>query len=128
MLVSATSKVIVGVSITARMVEKLVKVIESATLPLAKKVITLEAVPPGHVPTKIRPMVNAGSSCSALAKSKAVSGITVYCNVRPVNINFGNFSARLKSSKLSVSPMVNMMMVSSGMMPGFKTVKTAGLK
>ena len=50
-----------------RTVETLVMVTESATSPLDIKVITLEEVPPGQVPTSTTPAVRAGSRSKAVA-------------------------------------------------------------
>ena len=53
-----------GVSTGASSVETDVTATDNATLPRARKVITFEAVPPGHAPTKITPAASAGGSCS----------------------------------------------------------------
>ena len=72
-----------GVMTTPASVEVAVMATDSATLPRARKVITLEAVPPATLPTNTRPTVSSGPSRNRVAISRAISGITVNCSSRP---------------------------------------------
>ncbi len=57
----ASTKMIAGVKIGASKVETDVTATESAVFPFARNVMTFEAVPPGHDPTRITPIaISAG--------------------------------------------------------------------
>ena len=67
-----------GVRIGESSVETLVIVTDKAKSPLDMKVMTLEEVPPGQVPTKTTPAVRAGSKLKAIASKKASEGMIRY--------------------------------------------------
>ncbi|MGX1163031.1 hypothetical protein RKD54_003940 [Pseudarthrobacter sp. SLBN-100] len=48
---------------------------ERATSPLARKAITLDAVPDGAQPTRIRPTASSGSRCRAAAINHPAPGM-----------------------------------------------------
>ena len=93
-------------------VEQLVMVTEKGTSPWLMKVITLEEVPPGQVPTSTTPTVRAGSRWKALDSRKARPGMTKYWAQTPKKMFLGCFSTRAKSWRLVVIPMPNMMIPS----------------
>ncbi len=70
-------KISIGVKNTDAIVEKKVQTIDSATLPLHKYVIKLEAVPPGQQPNIIMPRANSEGILKDFTNIKAVNGITV---------------------------------------------------
>ena len=64
-----------GVKIGANNVDTVVADTDKGTLPFARKVITLEAVPPGHAPNKIKPIPTSGGKLNAKATKKPANGI-----------------------------------------------------
>ena len=52
-----------------------VKVIDSATVPPARKVMTFDAVPPGELPTRMSPAASWGSSPRSEAAVQAAKGM-----------------------------------------------------
>ena len=64
-----------GVTIGAMRVETEATATDRATSPLARKAITLEAVPDGAQPTRIRPTASWGSRLSATAISQPAPGM-----------------------------------------------------
>ena len=67
-ILPAKSRKIAGVNSGASKVEADVTATDKATLPRAKKVITLEAVPPGQQPTKITPTATSAGKFNNLTK------------------------------------------------------------
>lgn len=67
-----------GVIIGDKRVEILVIVTDKGTSPLLMKVMTLDDVPPGQVPTKTTPTVRAGSRRNTVDRRKARKGMTKY--------------------------------------------------
>ena len=96
--------------ITARRVETVVKLTESATLAFAIKQTTFEAVPPGQQATKTSPITKSIGRSKSRASAYPKKGMMVYCSPTPSKINFGIFRTREKSSILRVKPMLNIMM------------------
>ena len=88
-------------------VETLVMVTDRATSPFDMKVITLEEVPPGQVPTRTTPVVSAGSRLKAMDRPKARNGMIKYCAQTPMRISTGRFKTSAKSLRFSVVPMPN---------------------
>ena len=99
-----------GVKTGDNKVEILVMVTDKGTSPLLMKVMTLDDVPPGQVPTRTTPAVRAGSRRNTVAKTKAKNGMTKYWAQTPKNTSLGCFKTRTKSLALMVMPMPNMMM------------------
>ena len=89
------------------MVDSAVMVTDSAKLDRDKKTITLDAVPPGQLDTKISPTAKKGSRSKAFPKSHPKKGMTVNCKNKPVIIHLGVWVTRRKSSNLSVNPIPN---------------------
>ena len=93
----------------AAMVESAVMVTDSAKWERDKKTITLEAVPPGQLETKINPTAKKGGRSNKIPKSHPKKGITENCSNKPVSTHLGVWVTRRKSSNLRVSPIPNMM-------------------
>src|SRR5688572_26092111 len=72
-----------------------------------------EAVPPGQLATRINPTASPGSSLQSRAANQPDNGMTVYCSKNPSATAPGIFASRLKSSTVSVSPMLNITIVSA---------------
>ena len=70
-------KISIGVKNTETIVEKKVQTIDSATFPLHKYVIKLEAVPPGQQPKIIIPRASSGGILNVFTNTNAVTGIIV---------------------------------------------------
>ena len=70
-------KISIGVKNTETIVEKKVQTIDSATFPLHKQVIKLEAVPPGQQPKIIIPRASSEGILNTFTNAKAVIGIIV---------------------------------------------------
>ena len=70
-------KISIGVKNTETIVEKKVQTIDSATFPLHKYVIKLEAVPPGQQPKIIIPRASSEGILNVFTNTKAVTGIIV---------------------------------------------------
>ena len=96
-----------GVRIGESSVETLVIVTDKARSPLDMKVMTLEDVPPGQVPTKTTPAVRAGSKLKAIASKKASEGMIRYWAQTPTKTSTGRFKTKAKSRRLSVVPIPN---------------------
>ena len=103
------NNVISGVKIGDITVEIAVSDTDNARSPFARNVITSDAVPPGTVPTNIKPIVNASFNENILAKQNASRGIMMYWIEIPVNISRGLLSTFMKLSSLSVVPIPNSM-------------------
>ena len=101
-----------GVITTARNVLAAVMSTDKATLPRARYVTTLLAVPPGQHATKHSPAAyGAGRFKALLTKAPAV-GITVYCKITPARSSLGMAMAPLKSSREIVIPIPSIVMLS----------------
>ena len=76
-----------GVSSGASRVVAVVRQTDKVTSPLARYVITLEAVPPGVVPRRIMPMASSGGSSkpNRLKTVNARNGMMVNCPTQPKN-------------------------------------------
>lgn len=102
----------IGVITTAKNVLAAVMSTDKATLPRAKYVTTLLAVPPGQHATKHNPAAyGAGRLKALLIKAPAV-GITVYCKITPARSSLGMAMAPLKSSREIVIPIPSIVMLS----------------
>ena len=64
-----------GVNTGANNVETVVADTDNGTLPFARNVITLEAVPPGHAPNKMNPIPISGGKLKIKATKKPANGI-----------------------------------------------------
>ena len=95
-------------------VEHKVMVIDKATLALAKKAITFEAVPPAQQPTTIKPAASSAGKAIILAIIKAANGIIVNCRTTPIAMALGEVNTRLKSAALKVRPIKNIINDSKG--------------
>ena len=73
----------------AAMVEMAVIVTDSAKLDRDKKTITLDAVPPGQLDTKINPTPKKGFRSKTFPNSHPKKGMTVNCKNNPVITHFG---------------------------------------
>ena len=107
-----SSQVSGGVSSSETRVAAAVMATEKATSPRAMKVSTLEAVPPGAVPTRIMPMASSGGRANTWHRAKASSGIQPNCTTSPSPRSRGCRSTWLKSCQCRVMPMPSMMMPS----------------
>jgi len=122
----ASNPVRAGVTTGESSVEKVVMVTERATLPPARKVITLEAVPPGQEPRRMNPVEVSGPKPNAVAIPRARAGISRNCSIRPMSTGEGFFTIRVKSSGFRVIPMPNMITPSPGLMRNADPEKTEG--
>ena len=102
-----------GVTNGAKRVLTAVIPTENGTSPLAKYVMTLLAVPPGQAPTSITPAVRPASRPKAEHRTYAARGIIVNCAAHPTATSLGRTNTALKSAGLIVSPMPNIMAISS---------------
>tara|TARA_B100001063_G_scaffold104711_2_gene97757 strand:- start:793 stop:1161 length:369 start_codon:yes stop_codon:yes gene_type:complete len=91
------------------MVERAVMVTDKAKLDRDKNTITLEAVPPGQLETRISPNAKKGGRSNAFPKSQPKKGMTVNCKNKPVIIQLGVWVTQRKSSNRKVKPIPNMM-------------------
>lgn len=64
-------------------VEQVVMATDKATLALAKKAITLEAVPPGQHATKINPTAKKEGNSNSMPNAHPRNGMTVNCKSIP---------------------------------------------
>ena len=96
--------VITGVKIGEITVETAVRDTERATSPFARNVITSDAVPPGTVPTRTRPTVNASFNEKRLAIANAINGIKRYWALTPNKISLGLLNTLTKFSIFNVVP------------------------
>lgn len=87
-------------------------VTDRAVSAFARYDTTLDAVPPGAQPTRIRPAARSGVSPSSLAIAQPSSGMIAYWATTPIRIGSGRVSTSLKSGSVRVRPMPNMMMIS----------------
>eukprot|EP00241_Pyramimonas_parkeae_P023633 CAMPEP_0114288474 /NCGR_PEP_ID=MMETSP0059-20121206/6830_1 /TAXON_ID=36894 /ORGANISM="Pyramimonas parkeae, Strain CCMP726" /LENGTH=264 /DNA_ID=CAMNT_0001409623 /DNA_START=382 /DNA_END=1172 /DNA_ORIENTATION=+ len=94
-----------GVMSTEASVEHVVSTTESATLPLATCVTTLDAAPPGQQDTSMSPAATDVSSPSSLATLHPIKGMTVYCRPTPASTAPGILHVSTKSWRVSVKPM-----------------------
>src|SRR5699024_1999195 len=85
---------------------------DKATLPLAKNVMTFEAVPPGQQPTRMTPSAISGGNASNFANANAKCGIMENYKTTPAITLFGCFKICLKFSKISVIPIQNIIIPS----------------
>ena len=65
----------IGVNTGANNVDTVVADTDNGTLPFAKNVITLDAVPPGAAPNKINPKAISGGNPNKLPTNQPASGI-----------------------------------------------------
>ena len=94
----------IGVTIGEMTVDTAVKDTDNAKSPFARKVITSDAVPPGTVPTRIRPTVNPASSENRVARANAIRGMMIYCADTPTKISLGLRNTVMKSFIFNVVP------------------------
>src|SRR5699024_593367 len=124
----AKSNISAGVKIGAKIVDTAVTATDNAVFPLAKKVMTFDAVPPGQQPTKMTPTATSAGKSKPTARPKASKGIIVYCETTPIKTLFGCFPICLKSSKLSVSPIPNIIIPNNKDTCGAIQLKPLGIK
>ena len=74
---------IAGVRIGASNVETDVTATDRAVFPLARNVMTFEAVPPGHAPTRITLIAISGGNRNPLANAYARRGMTINWDSTP---------------------------------------------
>ena len=77
--------------------------------------MTLEEVPPGQQPTSMTPTASSVGSWKTRHSTQAISGMMMNWDRMPVITAFGLVNTTLKSPSLSVMPMPNMTMPSSGL-------------
>ena len=70
--------------------------------------MTLEDVPPGTQPTKIRPSATSEGNWKSCDNAKAERGMNKYCAKTTMKTCHGFFITSLKSAGFIVSPIVNM--------------------
>ena len=97
-----------GVTSGARRVDKIVIETDIDTFPPAMWVITFDAVPPGHDPTRIIPKAISLFTLNPTAKIQASKGIIVNCAKAPIKISLGFFNIFLKESESMDVPIPNM--------------------
>ena len=112
--VPANKSTIIGVRIGARSVDTPVMPTDNAKSPFAMKVITLDAVPPGHAPTSITPTAKSAGSENTFANMYAMSGMIVNCAMQPSSKSNGRENVTLKSDTVNVMPMPSMTTPSNG--------------
>src|SRR5699024_9925206 len=117
---------IAGVNNGANKVETVVIATDKATFPLAKNVMTFEAVPPGQQPTRMTPSAISGGNASNFANANAKSGIIENCKTTPAITLFGCFKICLKSSKVSVMHITNIIIPSKIERAGAIQIKALG--
>src|SRR5690606_8986969 len=81
----ASTNINAGVTTGDKMVEMAVMDTDSGTSPLARYVITLEAVPPGTHPTNTTPTASSGGNRKKYANKNPSKGIIVNCTRTPNN-------------------------------------------
>src|SRR5687768_9207889 len=101
-------------------------VTDNATSPLARYVMTLDAVPPGHEPTRINPAAIAGGSSKSFAIAVAINGIMRNCATNPTATGYGCSATRLKSAGVKAVPMPNMITPRPGIISDWNHVNPAG--
>ena len=99
-----------GVTKGAKRVDTVVIPTEKATSPLQRKLMILLDTPPGQHPTRIMPVARYGLSPKTRVKAHATSGIMEYCATAPIQMSMGRLISTLKSSRVSVQPIVSIMM------------------
>ena len=120
-----------GVMSGAMSVEQAVIVTESATFPLARNAMTLDATPPEHEPMSTTPAAISSGNPKDTAMAHPRIGMTLNCKAMPIRTACGIRSARRKSPTLKVAPIPSMMSWMSGTvsLPSSKSphdVKCAG--
>src|SRR5699024_11192609 len=85
----AKSKISAGVKMGAKIVDTAVTATDRAVFPLAKKVMTFDAVPPGQQPTNMTHTPTSAGKCNATARPKASKCIIVYCDTAPIKTHVG---------------------------------------
>ena len=110
MRVSANHHTSSGVISGASRVEAVVIPTEYATSPRHRYDIMLLETPPGQHPTSIMPIERYGLRLNIMESPHAIIGISVYCANAPMRMSNGRRNSSLKSSTLSVSPIVSMIM------------------
>jgi hypothetical protein len=98
-----------GVITMAAMVESAVILTDNAKLDRDKNTITLEAVPPGQLETKINPTAKKGGNSNAFPKNHPKNGMTENCNSKPMITHLGVWVTLWKSSNRNVKPIPNIM-------------------
>jgi hypothetical protein len=86
----ASQRVSHGVATTATIVDVMVSSTLSGTFARARWQITLETVPPGQQPTRIRPRARPVSSWNAFANAQPTSGMIANCAKTPSAMRFGS--------------------------------------
>src|SRR5699024_3508506 len=86
----------------ASIVEIEVAAIETATLPFARNVMTLDEVPPGVHPTRMTPIAISAGSWNIHTSSTEMSGMTIYCAATENSTAFGALTTSLKSPTFNV--------------------------
>ena len=106
----------------------MVNEIDKATSPLAKKQITLDAVPPGAHPTKITPIPIICSILKDLTNKKPNIGIIKNCNKIPKQTILKFLKIFRKSSIVKVNPMENITTLNKGTIRKLISVQYWGFK
>ena len=75
--------------------------------------MTLDAVPPGTDPRRMRPTVAASESPSSFATSTALVGMMANWQITPKKMGNGRFATRARSGMVKVRPIENMMTISN---------------
>ena len=85
-----------------------------ATLALAINAITFDARPLGEQPTSTRPAAISGGRPNEFARAKPTNGMMVNWQASPTRTPTGILTTRVKSPRLNVVPIANMMICNTG--------------
>ena len=97
-----------GVKIGANNVDTVVADTDNGTLPFARNVITLDAVPPGQAPNKIKPIPISGGKLNNIATKKPAKGIHKNW-ITDTRITFiGCLNTSRNTCAVKVKPIANM--------------------
>jgi hypothetical protein len=88
-------------------------VTDSATLPRARYVMTLDEMPPGLAPRRIMPRASSAGRPRVREIAQPSKGMVVNCRIAPTKTPLGICRMRTKSPVVSVAPMPNMAICSS---------------
>ena len=102
-----------GVVSGASRVDSEVMPTENATSPLQRKLMMFEETPPGLQPTRMSPTAISFGKFRRCVSPSATSGMIENCDSEPMAMSMGCETRTLKSSFVSVMPIVSMMMPST---------------
>ena len=97
-----------GVINTAQTLATAVMHTDKAAFPLAREVIKLEMLPPGHAATSIMPRATLGIGLKINTNTKVKKGRAKNWEINPIKTDFGDDKTRTKSlmCNLSATPSI----------------------